>query len=197
MAKSDIRRKTFVAREDLLDHMVKIAKAQGCSLFEMVNDLFQLVIVADDLGFSLKRVVDERKILETAKGSGFILGLERLWYEMADTAYKNDKTNALKSWSDSGAWFAARYATDHGSFSFDQFKTDLLIFTWNAPEFDFKITGDKVSVKVTSPRFTETYTFLFTSFLTGAIQHFGYQLINSEISRGIIRLNASTRRSSV
>lgn len=162
----------------------------------MVNELFQLVIVADNLGFSLKRVVDERKILETAKGSGFVLGLEHLWYEMADIAYKKDKIGALKSWSDSGVWFAARYVTSNDSFSFDQFKADLLLFTWNAPEFDFKLVGDKVSVKVTSPRFTEAYTFLFASFLIGAIEHFGYQFDNKEVYRGIIRLNASTQRSS-
>ncbi|MCL2172575.1 MAG: hypothetical protein FWB84_02875 [Candidatus Bathyarchaeota archaeon] len=193
MAKSDIRRKTFVAREDLLDCMVKIAKDQGCSLFELVNDLFRLVIVADDLGFSLKRVVDERKILESAKGSGFVLGLERLWYEMADIAYAKDKTKALKIWSDSGIWFAAQYVTSGVcSSSFDHFKTDLLLFTWNAPEFDFKLLGDKLSVKITSPRFTEAYTFLFTSFLMSAIEHFGYQIDSKDVYKGIIRLNATT-----
>jgi hypothetical protein len=192
VAKSDVRRKTFVAREDLLYCMVEVAKAQGCSLFELVNELFRLVIVADDLGFSLKRVVDERKILESAKGSGFVLGLERLWYEMADIAYNKDKTKALKSWSDSGVWFAAQYVTNGGgSFSFDHFKTDLLLFTWNAPEFDFKLAGDKLSVKLTSPRFTEAYTFLFASFLMSAIEHFGYQIGSKEVYRGIIRLNAS------
>ncbi len=101
MKKSNIRRKTFVAREDLLNRLAEVAEAQGSSLFELVNDLFQLAIDSDELNFSLKRVVEERKTLETAKGAGFILGLESLWYEMADTAYKKDKRIALKSWFDS------------------------------------------------------------------------------------------------
>ena len=191
MTKSNVRRKTFVAREDLLDSMIEVAKAQGCSLFELVNDLFQLVIVADDLNFSLKRVVDERKVLEVAKGSGFVLGLERLWYEMVDIAYKKDKDGALKSWFDSGVWFSTRYISDGRNFSFGSFKDDLLAFTWNAPEFDLELMGDnKVFVKVTSPRFTEAYTFLFTSFLVGALENFGYKSINKEVSRGIIRIDA-------
>lgn len=191
MVKSNVRRKTFVAREDLLNRLVEIARVQGCSLFELANDLFQLVIDADDLNFSLKRVFDERKVLELAKGSGFVLGLERLWYEMADIAYSKDKVLALKSWFDSGVLFSARYISDGGQFSFDQFKADLVSFTWNAPEFDFELVGDaKVFVKVTSPRFTEAYTFLFASFLVGALGSFGYKPVSEEVSRGVIRISA-------
>ncbi|MGD6810743.1 MAG: hypothetical protein ACQCN3_13685 [Candidatus Bathyarchaeia archaeon] len=191
MKKTNIRRKTFVAREDLLNRLVEVAKAQGCSLFELVNDIFQLAIDSEDLNFSLKRVVDERKTLEMAKGSGFILGLESLWYEMADMAYKKDKRTALKSWFDSGVWFATRYLTnDVQSPVLDQFKSDLSSFTWNAPEFELELTGNKASVKVTSPRFTEAYTFLFASFLDGALGKFGYEPVGKEISRGVIRLDA-------
>jgi hypothetical protein len=109
---------------------------------------------------------------------------------MADIAYNNDKDAALKSWYDSGVWFASRYVTGSGSFSFDQFRDDLLVFTWNAPEFDFKLIGDKLLVKVTSPRFTEAYTFFFGSFLAGALERFGYQLGTKEFFRGMIRLDA-------
>jgi hypothetical protein len=187
--KSNIQRKTFVAREDLLNRLVEVAKAQGCSLFELVNDLFQLAIDSDELGFSLKRVVEERKILETAKGAGFILGLERLWYEMADMAYKKDKRTALKNWFDSGVWFATRYVTNGVKSPLDLFKNEISAFTWNAPQFELEVLGDKASVKVTSPRFTEAYTFLFASFLLGALGKFGYQPVAQEVSRGVIRLD--------
>jgi hypothetical protein len=187
--KSNARRKTFVAREDLLNRLVEVAKAQGCSLYELVNELFQLAIDSDELSYSLKRVVNERKTLETAKGSGFVLGLESLWYEMADMAYTKDKRAALKSWFDSGVWFATRYVTNGVKAPLDLFKTDLSAFTWNAPEFELEMLGDKASVRITSPRFTEAYTFLFASFLLGAMGKFGYQPVAQEISRGVIRLD--------
>jgi hypothetical protein len=193
--KSNIRRKTFVAREDLLNRLAALAEAQGSSMFELVNEIFQLAIDADELNFSLKRVVQERKTLEGAKGAGFILGLESLWYEMADIAYKKDKKAALKSWFDSGVWFATRYVTNGVKSPLDQFKNDLSAFTWNAPEFELELLGDKASIKITSPRFTEAYTFLFASFLLGAMGKFGYQPVCQEISRGVIRLD--TVRNSV
>lgn len=188
MRKSNIRRKTFVAREDLLNRLVEVAKTQGCSLYELVNDLFQLAIVSDEIGFSLKRVVDERKTLETAKGSGFVLGLESLWYEMADIAYRKDKRTALKNWFDAGVWFATRYTSNGVKVPLDLFKNDLAAFTWNAPECGFEIFTDKVSVKVTSPRFNEAYTYLFASFIMGAMEKFGYKSVSQEVSRGVIRL---------
>lgn len=190
MKKSNIRRKTFVAREDLLDRIVEIAKEQGCSQFELINDIFQLAIDSDELNFSLKRLVDERKLLESAKVSGFILGLERLWYDMADVSYVKDKRATLKSWFDSGVWFATRYTTNRvHTAPFDQFKNELTSFVWNAPELKFDLIGDNVSISVTSPRFTVAYTFLFASFLAGAMKAFGYTYVNQEISRGMIRLD--------
>ncbi len=71
----------------------------------------------------------------------------------------------------------------------DQFKNDLSAFTWNAPEFELKMRGNKASVRVTSPRFTEAYTFLFASFLLGAMGKFGYQPVEQQVSRGVIRLD--------
>ncbi len=190
--KSNIRRKTFVAREDLLDCIVDIAKEQGCSQFELINDVLQSAIDADKLNFSLKRIVEERKILETAKVSGFVLCLERLLYDMADVSYKKDKRAALKNWFETGIWFATRYTTDNDAKTqpFDKFKDELTTFAWNAPEFKFELSGAKMYIKVTSPRFTESYTYFFASFLVGAMKTFGYtKLANQEISRGVIRID--------
>jgi len=175
--------------------MSEIAKTQGCTLFDLVNNLFQLTIESDNLNLSLKRIFEERKILEDAKSSGFILGLERLWYETVDIAYTKDPEAAVKSWFDSGVWFAAHYTiSNSGSFSFEQFKTDIAAFIWNAPEFDLESVGNKVSVKVTSPRFTEAYTFLFAAFLDGALDNLGYRPVSRDVSRGIIRLNATKKK---
>ena len=190
MKKSNIRRKTFAARGDLLDRVVEIAKDQGCSQFDLINEFFKLAIDADELNFSLKRVVEERKVFETAKVSGFVLGLERLWYDMADVVYAKDKRASLKNWFESGVWFATRYTTSTVKSSpFDQFKHDISAFTWNAPELKFELIGDDAFVSVSSPRFTEGYTFLFASFLVGAMETFGYVSVSQEISRGMIRLN--------
>ena len=188
--KSPVKRKTFVAREDLLNRLCEVAKERGCSLYELVNEIFELAIASQDLGLNLKRVVDSRQRLEDARGLGFVLGLENLWYDMADLAYEKGKRQALKSWFDAGVWFATRYITNGVEAPLDAFKGDLSAFTWNAPEFVLENTGNKVSVRITSPRFTESYTVLFATFLEGAMKAFGYKIAGKDVSRGVIRLEA-------
>jgi len=185
-----VKRKTLVAREDLVDRLSEVAKQRGYSLYAMVNEVLELAVKAEETGVDLKRVVEERDILEAAREAGFILGLESLWYEMAELAYEKARSRALKSWFEAGVWLAKRYATGEVEDAFAAFKKDLEAFTWNALEFTIEKAGEKVSVRIISPRFTESYTVLFTSLLEGALDTFGYKIANKEISRGAIRLEA-------
>jgi len=188
--KRKVRRKSFAAREDFLNSMNKIAKASDLSLYGFVNEVFALILRANELGINLSALIDSRELLKSAMESGFTLGLERLWYEMAELAYGKAKNESLKSWFDAGVWFAKLYVTGEADDSFEAFKNDLKDFTWNVPELELNKAADSVSVRVVSPRFTEAYTFLFTSFLEGALETFGYKIDGKEISRGIIRLEA-------
>jgi len=188
--KRKVRRKSFAAREDLLDGMNKLAKQGDLSLYGFVNEVFELILRANELGVNLSALIDSRELLKSAMASGFTLGLERLWYETAELAYAKSKNESLKSWFDAGVWFAKRYVTGEADDSFEAFKNDLKDFTWNIPELGLNKAADSVSVRLVSPRFTEAYTFLFTSFLEGALETFGYKIDGKEISRGIIRLEA-------
>ena len=190
MKTSKVKRKTFVAREDLIDRLSGIAKQRGYSLYETVNELFVLAIKAEEMGVNLRKVVEERAILKAARDADFILGLESLWYEMAELAYEKAKSKTLKSWFEAGVWLAKKYATSELQDPFATFKKDLEAFTWNAPEFAIERAGGKVSVRIISPRFTESYTVLFTSFLEGALDALGYKIATREVSRGVIRLEA-------
>lgn len=188
--KRKLRRKSFAAREDLLDGMNKVAKQGGLSLYKFLNEVFELTLRANELGVSLSSLVDSRELLKAAMESGLTLGLESLWYEMAGLAYTNAKKKALQSWFDAGVWFAKRYVTGETADPFEDFTKDLKDFTWNVPELAVNKKADTISVSIVSPRFTEAYTFLFLSFLEGALETFGYKIGNKEIDRGIIRLEA-------
>jgi hypothetical protein len=183
-------RKAFFAREDLLKRLSAVAKERGCSLYELVNEIFELAVACDSLGSNLKMAVDSRRELSAAKGAGFVLGLENLWYEMTNLAFKKDKRAVLKSWFDAGVWFATRYVSGDGDVPLLDFRGDLVAFTWNAPELKLINSGNKVSLSVTSPRFTESYTVLFAAFLEGALKAFGFKVIDKEVSRGVIRLES-------
>jgi hypothetical protein len=188
--KRKLRRKSFAAREDLLDGMNKVAKQGDLSLYKFLNEVFELTLRAEELGVNLSSLMDSRELLKDAMEGGFTLGLESLWYEMAEIAYDKAKNKSLKAWFDAGVWLAKRYVTGETDDPFEAFKKDLKDFTWNVPELDVNKKADTVSVRIVSPRFTEAYTFLFLSFLEGALEAFGYTIDSKEISRGIIRLEA-------
>jgi hypothetical protein len=185
-----IRRKMLAAREDLVEQISNIANRRGFTLFNMVNDLLELAIKVEGMGLSLRDVVDEYGLVKAAKDMGFVLGLENLWYEMVELAYSKAKSKALKSWFEAGVWLAKRYVTSELDDPFKAFKRDLEAFTWNVPEPFIEKVGNKVLVRLISPRFTESYTLLFAAFLEGALETFGYKSAGKEVSRGRIRLEA-------
>jgi len=188
--KRKVKRKSFAAREDLLERMNKIAKESDFSLYGFVNEAFELTLKANKLGVNLRTLLDSRELLKDAMENGYTLGLESLWYEMAELAYAKSKKNALQNWFDAGVWLAKRYVTGETNDPFETFKNDLKDFTWNVPELEVNKKADKVSVRIVSPRFPESYTFLFTSFLEGALETFGYKIGSKEVSRGIVYLEA-------
>ena len=189
--KRKVKRKSFAAREDLLDRMNKVAKENDFSLYGFVNEVFKETLRANELGVNLRTLIDSRELLKDARENGYTLGLESLWYEMSEIAYDKAKKKALQTWFDAGVWLAKRYVTGDTEDPFEAFKNDLKDFTWNVPELEVNKKEDKLSVRIVSPRFPESYTFLFTAFLEGALETFGYKIDGKEVSRGIICLEAT------
>jgi len=190
LSKRKVKRKSFAAREDLLEKMNKIAKENDVSLYRFVNEVFDLSLKVNELGVNMRTLIYSRRLLNDARENGFTLGLENLWYDMAELAYEKNRKKALESWNESGVWLAKKYTTSEIEDPFEVFKNDLKDFTWNVPEFEVTKEKDKITVRIISPRFTEAYTQLFTVFLEGALQTFEYTIDNKEIARGIIRLDA-------
>jgi len=185
-----VKRKTLFAREDLANRLSIIAKQHGYTLYNLVNEILELAIQAEDAGINLRRIFEESWILKTAKRDGFILGLESLWYDMADMAYEKDKDEAIKRWFEAGVWLAKRYASAGIEDPFETFKRNLEAYTWNVPEFTIEKGEKTVSVRIISPRFSESYTILYSAFLEGALEAFGYKTSSKEVSVGVIRLKA-------
>ena len=190
LSEGKVKRKTFVAREDLLEGLSDVARERGYSLYALINEIFDLALRAEEMGLDLRRVVEERGVLETAKKSGFVLGLESLWCDMADLVYDRAKDEALKSWFEAGVWFAKRYVANSGVDAFGAFKKDLKAFMWNVNDLSIERIGGLLSFRLVSPRFSEAFTFLFKAFICGAFDALGFKIVNEEVGRGIIRLEA-------
>ncbi len=190
-----LRRKTFAAREDLIERASEVAKKRGFSFYAFINEILQLTLQAEELGVNLRGLIEERGLLKAAKEAGFILGLENLWYEMVDITCEKAKRRALDCWVESGEWLAKRYISSGVRDPFLAFKCDLEAFTWNASELDVETEKDEVTIRIISPKFSESYTFLLAAFLESALKTFGYARFNRDVTRGTIRIKAQRRKS--
>jgi hypothetical protein len=188
-------RKTFAAREDLIDHASEVAKQKGFSLYAFVNETLQFALQAEDMDVSLRNLIEERGMLKAAKEASFVLGLESLWYEMSDIACEKAKRRTLNCWVEAGAWLAKRYVSSGVNDPFSAFKRDFKAFTWNVSELDFKEVKDKVSIRIISPRFSESYAFLLAALLESALKGFGYTAFEKNVTRGTIRMTAHRGKS--
>jgi len=191
------RRKTLFAREDLANRLSIIAKQHGYTLYGLVNEILELAIQAEEVGVNLRSIFEESWIFKNAKKDGFILGLESLFYDMAEIAYEKAREEAIEKWFEAGVWFAKRYAAKEVENPFEAFERSLKAYTWNVSELTIEKNENIVSIRVINPRFPESYTVLYSAFLEGALGTFGYKILSKEVSTGIIMLKAVRKEADV
>ncbi|MEO3994083.1 MAG: hypothetical protein QN229_07260 [Desulfurococcaceae archaeon TW002] len=190
MIKSEIERKALFARKDLVDRLSEVAKKKGCSLYSLVNEIFEIVLKAEDSGIDLRRVVEDESLLETAKKIGYVLVLENLLYEMMELTYKNAGNQAIKNWFEAGIWLAKHYTTSDFRDPVEAFLSSFKLLTWEALELTIKKSSKELYVRLANPKAPESYSVFLTAFLEGVLKVFGYKIISKETSRGFIKLEA-------
>ena len=187
------RRKMLAARDDLADRIGKIAESRGFTLFGIVNDLLDLAIKADGMGISLKEALDLYKLAKEVKDASFTLVLESLLYDTAEIAYEKDNEKTLKTWFDAGVWIAQRYIARGVKDPLAAYERELKVFAWNIPGISMQWSGEGVSFRILSPRFSESYTVLFNRYIQGILAGSGYEVTFNEVGKGNIRLEAVKR----
>ena len=141
MTSKKVRRKTFAAREDLIDRLSGLAKEKDLTLYGYVNDLFELAIRAEDDGVKLSDLVEERELIRRAKNAGFVSFPERLLHDLIEMAYHYNEEEAIRCWYETGAWLAKRYASSDLADPILALKNDLDQFVWGFPKVDINISG--------------------------------------------------------
>jgi hypothetical protein len=168
----------------------EMAKQRGYTVYDMVNMIFELAVKAEAAGVDIDRIVEERAVLDAAREAGFILGLESLWYGMAELAYRKARDEASKMWFEAGVWLAKRYTTGDYKDPLLAFKQDLEAFAMNVYEFNLQRVGKLLRVSIVGSSFPESYAFFLLRFLEGALETFGYKMVEGEALKGLVRLEA-------
>lgn len=183
-----VRRKLIAAREDLAEKLIRVAERRGLTFYRLVNEVIEQALRAEAMGASLKEILDEHGILDVAKRSGFTLTIERLLYEVLEGAFKVGQRKLTQKWREMGQWYGRYCSASRPEDSLDAFKEVMNALTWNASEFEL-VEGEKgVTVRCISPKFSPSYTQLFSSFLEGAFEALGFECTGRGVSTGVIAL---------
>lgn len=184
------RRKTFVAREDLLIGVSSIAKESGKSLYETINEVLEIAILFNRLGISPRSALEECRKLKAARDAGYTLCLENLWLEINEIAYRSSPEDALAAWRDAGFWLAKRHMTGANCDRLASIKADLEYVLWNASEFSISTSqnGGALVVKLMGPQFSKAHSKLLLAFFEGLAGAMGFEPVEKEAFSGGLRL---------
>lgn len=187
------KRKTFVAREDLLNKMSEIAKAKGKSLYETVNEIFEVALSLHRIGMTPKSALEECGRLRSAKDSGYILCLENLWSDVNNIAYSKAAPETIAAWRSAGVWYAKKHTTSGTRDPLQSIRADLESSLWNVSEFSMLETGGEVSVRMLGPRLSLISSELLLAFVEGIFEVLGYEIRDREAMSGRANLVAAKR----
>lgn len=190
MTSKKVRRKTFAAREDLIDQLGGFAKEKDLTLYGYVNDLFELAIRAEDDGVKLSDLIEERELIRRAKNAGFVSFPERLLHDLIEMAYHYNEEEAIRCWYETGAWLAKRYASSDLANPILALKNDLDQFAWGFPKVDIDISGNSLSINASSSRMSQNHTIMHGALLEGSLHIFGFEIVEKDITLGNIYLRA-------
>ncbi|MCS7120625.1 MAG: hypothetical protein RMJ07_00570 [Nitrososphaerota archaeon] len=175
-------RKLLAARLSLANKISEIAARRG-TLYDYVNDVLEQAVRADNLGLSLKELLDDRWLMKEAKDAGLTVFPQSILYKLVERAYGEVGEEWMeKLWYETGQWYG-RYFEDLSAF-----QSAVKKFFWDVSEF--KIAENEQSMHLTclSSRFSDAYTRLFSRFIDGVLNALGYTVTESDVTKGIINM---------
>jgi len=184
-----VARRTFAAREDLLNRISELARERGYTIYDMVNEALEFAIRAYEEGSSPLKAIEALEELRTMKRLGLVPCFERLWSEMVEMAFKRSREEALRLWSEVGEWLVKLYQASHRDDPLGRLLEDLRRFSWRA-EIEVERGDGWASIRATGPAFTEAHATLFAALLEGALRALGYVVTSKEVGAGFVRLRA-------
>ena len=184
----------LAAREQIANRVAELARRRGTTVFQTVNDILEQAVRVEEMGLSLEEVVDKREALEKARRLGFAFTIERLLYEVVDLANYRAKDDVSEIWMDAGRWYG-KYFVSRSKDGIGEFREAMELLSFGTYEFELRENRDGgISIACVGERFTPAYSGLFSLFIEGVLEAFGYRAVERDVSKSIIRLRFEKRR---
>jgi len=182
------RRKMLAADEDIANQIVEIAKRRGSTVYGTVNEILGQALRADGMGLNLNYVIENREKIEKAKGMGFTFTIEKLLYEMVGLAHDKAGKKLGEIWLETGKWYG-RYFADKGGDPIESFREAMELLSLGNPVTSIeKQNGGRLVVSCVGELYTDGFTEMHGLFIRGVLETFGWEHVETENSKGMIRL---------
>ncbi|MEM2739346.1 MAG: hypothetical protein QXQ29_00890 [Candidatus Bathyarchaeia archaeon] len=184
-------RKMLAARVDLADKLKAIAESRGVTVYSMLNDMLESILEIEKESLSVKRLLDEYRSMDYGRRSGFTPIPENLLYELIDVCFESGFSDKLRrSWFETGLWLS-KYVS--AASSVDESISILSRLMWNLSEFKFERRGGEAVLLCFSSRSTLNYSLLLESLLRGILVGLGFDVLDSEVDKGFIRIRIEVK----
>jgi hypothetical protein len=178
----------LAADEDIANKIVEIAKRRGSTVYGTVNEILQQALRADEMGLNLSHVIENREKMEKAKGMGFTFTIEKLLYEVVGLAHDKAKKELGEIWLETGKWYG-RYFADKGDDPIESFTEAMQLLSLGNPVTSIeKQNGGRLVVSCVGEFYTDGFTEMHGLFIRGVLETFGWEHVETENGKGMIRL---------
>lgn len=194
MVVSKKQKKLVAVQADLVQKIIRIANIKGRTVYSFVNEILEQAIKAEELGRSLKEVVEIYQLMEIEKKTGAVLTTREILNFVIERLYPLEEEALKEKWYNSGEWYGkyvfARFQNGEPLEMLDKL---LRAYAWDASEVRILKGEESISLRCVAPNHTPKGTRLFSRFLEGAMHSMGYSLKKRDLLKGLILLDFEKR----
>ena len=186
---SKFGKKLIAAQSNLVQKIARIAKIKGITVYSFVNEIMEQAIQAEEIGRSLKEVVELHKLTEIEKQTGAVLIPREILNILIQKVFEEDSKSLTDMFYKTGEWLGkyckVRFSGENQLLTIEKMVKNLFR---EITDFDITKNSDEILVQCIGSRIPNSYTTLLSTFIEGIMHTFEYSTIKKDMSKGIISL---------
>jgi hypothetical protein len=186
---SKFGKKLIAAQSNLVQKIARIAKIKGITVYSFVNEIMEQAIQAEEIGRSLKEVVELHKLTEIEKQTGAVLIPREILNILIQKVFEEDSKSLTDMFYKTGEWLGkyckVRFSGENQLRAIEKMVKSMF---GEITRFGITKKSDEILVQCIGSRIPNSYTTLLSTFIEGIMHTFEYSTIKKDMSKGIISL---------
>jgi len=182
-------KKLVPAPEDLFSKLSEAANIAGKPFSSYVAEALEQVVRAHEMNRSLKEIVDFYELMMMQKEAGLVITPSETLNNLIERLYPKEKELLQTIWFDSGKWYGKYLLVKvRNEDQVEMFGEILKVTSWNLKDVEFKKDANGVTFRCISFTLSLENTVLLMKFIEGVMNTLGYEMVNQDHLRGMIRM---------